>query len=110
VPEACKGESPKFSGEVELRVPTFDEILEMCDDVGVDFQEDGVEIRTKGSNISMLRRMVKNAEKYYVSVSLKKLNGKEIKSYEDLQSDYDAHGIIKEIAGKIWRADSLGND
>jgi hypothetical protein len=112
VPEACKGESPKFSGEVELRVPSYDEKLEMFELSGMEFNSNGkVELSSTSCNIKILRAMIKHSEKFYQSVSLKKLSsGQELKSFEDLQYDSDGPSVLIEIASSLGKGFDLGNE
>lgn len=111
VPECCKGDNPSFSGEVELRFPTFDEKYELLESSGVEIGDSGeVDVggKTK-AKFALIRKMVSISKPFYVTVALKNLeSGEELKSFEDLSADPDAHEILIEIAGRILNGKSLG--
>lgn len=109
VPKACKGDSPVFTGEVELRLPTFDEKFDLLDAAGVEIGDDGKVELSGSKRIKIIRQLVRLTKDYYVAVSLKRLDDEsELKSYDDLQCDSDAHEILGEVALEIMHGFKLG--
>lgn len=111
VPEICKGENPKFSGEVELRLPTFDEKYEYAEKSNIQFNDKGeVETTNKLAQVALIRQFVKVSQAHYISVSLKKIaTGEEFKSFEDMSYESDLHETLIEIATQIVNGFKLGN-
>lgn len=112
VPKICQGENAKFSGDVELRLTSFDEKFDYLQSSGIEFDSDGkVNLGDAMSKIKSLRAMVRCSEKHYISVSLKNLKtGEELKSFEDLSYDTDAQDILIEVATQLMNGFKLGND
>lgn len=110
VPEACKGEEKVFEGNLEIRLPTFDEKFEYLESLGMNL--DDAEDLTKVSKLALLksiRAMVRLSKPHYVAVNLKKIQSGEVyKTYDDLSTDPDAHGILTEVASKMLEGFSLG--
>lgn len=101
-PKACEG--PEFSGSVTMRVPMFDERYEMLDQMGIkiDVSTGEASMEEVGS-FSSIRRMVKASSGFYKSVEIKHSDGREFKSFEDMQSDPDCDQILIEVAMAISR-------
>ena len=111
VPTICRGEGAKYSGGITLRLPTFDEKFQYLEDTGIELNKDGeVEMGTTSDRMRMIRKMVKLSEKHYIVVELKNnATGEELKSFEDLQYDTDAHAILVEVATQLVSGFKLGN-
>lgn len=110
VPSACRGESPTLTGELVLRVPTFSEKMRYMKDMGVDFSNKAeLESLGVGRNLELISKLVDLSAAHYVSVSLKKLNGEEIKSYEAMQDEEECHPVLSEIGGMLIGGFKLGN-
>lgn len=112
VPKDAKGDEKKFEGHVELRMPLFEERLELVEKMGLETDDDGkVKFsEEKKSKISFLVGLLKAARPFYVSVNLKRLSdGAVFESYEDLSSDSDCQGIITEVAGVVMNGLKVGN-
>ena len=111
IPSICKGDEALFSGEVELRLPTFDEKFEYLEKTGIEFDDGGlVEVGTTPNKIKFIREIVKLSEKHYIRVSLKDLNSnEEFKSFEDLQYCTEAHPLLMEVATALLNGFKLGN-
>lgn len=110
MPEACKGEEKTFEGNLEIRLPTFDEKFEYLESIGMNLDEvDNLEKVSKLSLLKSIRSMVRLSKPHYIAVNLKKLGtGEDYKSYDDLSTDPDAHGILTEVASKMLEGFSLG--
>ena len=110
VPEACKGENPQFSGDVEIVLPTFDEKYEYFEQSGLEVNDAG-EIQSANTltKLKAMRNLVKMSQKHYKTVSLKKISGEDIKSYDDMQYDSDCHPIMIDVATKLLNGFKLGN-
>lgn len=111
VPSQCKGDAPEFSGEVEIRLPTFDEKYEYFEASGVEVNEKGeMDIKSTMTKIKLMRGIVKMSAKHYLSVSLKKnATGEEYKSFEDMSVDPDCHPIMIEVGTQLLNGFKLGN-
>jgi hypothetical protein len=110
IPEICKGESPKFSGDITVKAFTFDEKFEYIQSLDVDVSSDGSVNVGNSNNIEKTRRMVKLSQKYYISVDLKNnATGEEIKSFEDMSYCEELHECLIEIAAKMLSGFKLGN-
>lgn len=99
VPQACQGESPLMTGSVTLKVPTFDERYAFLEEVGIEFNEKG-EIKMAAGSLSVLRKMVKASEKFYVKVELQKGEVK-FNSFSEMQTDPAFDQVLIEIAGMV---------
>lgn len=100
IPKVAQGEDAKFSGSVELRVPTFDERFECLEQSGFKMNQAG-EVDPTGQ-ISMLRSMVKLSQPFYVSVDLtSKDGGDKFTSFKEMSEDAACDPILIEIAMMI---------
>lgn len=92
---------PTFSGAIKMRVPNFDERYEFIENSGIDVGDDGG-IKRGESNFSIIRKLVKNSQKFYVGVQLTRISdGKEFSTFEGLAEDSDCDGILIEVAGQV---------
>lgn len=104
-PTLCRGKDAPFSGDVVLTRPTFDEsfgYLEELQDV-LEFDESG-QLKNEGDvmkNISAMRRIVRCSEPHWDKVKIKKADGSEYKSFDQLSRDRDAYPILIEVAFAI---------
>jgi hypothetical protein len=102
VPEICKGEGAKFSGELLLRVPNASEKLELLEQVGVEVNDNG-EISAKQSGLATTAKMIRASESFYQKVDLKRLSdNSEFKNFDDLHYESDCMPILIEMAQKIF--------
>jgi len=110
VPSLCKGENPKMSGEVVLRLPTFNERMRYMKESGFKLSEKGeVEMGAANEKLDFLAKLVEISAGHYVSVSLKNSKGEEIKSYEDMQYDEECSTVLMEIGGLLLNGFKMGN-
>ncbi len=108
VPSVCREETVAgvlrnntFEGHIKLKVPTFDERYAFTEDCGMVVADDGG-IERKASNFTIMRNMVKNSAKFYVSVAMKKLkDGTEYTSFDCLSADPDCDAILLEVAREV---------
>lgn len=109
VPTICKGDDPSYSGHVELRMPSFNEKFDLLEKAGVELDEDSKVIYKTAGKLAMIRKMVEITEPYYVSIELKRnSDGAELKSYDDLQNEPDAHSVLTEVSVQIMQGMKLG--
>lgn len=110
VPTICQGENPKMTGSVVLRVPTFNEKMRYMREPGFDISEKGeIDMGPAMKRLEFIARFVELSEAHYVSVSLKKSDGQEIKSYQEMQDDDECHPILMEIGGLLLGGFKMGN-
>lgn len=109
VPKACEGDDATFEGFVMMKTLSFDDKYELFENSNVANLKESVEKTTTSDQMKMIRTMVKNSEKFYESVSLrKKSTGEEFKSFEDLKYDDDAHIVLIDIATALLNGFKLG--
>lgn len=109
IPEVCKGEGATFEGSLEIKVPSFDQKYQYIEDAGFELGEDGA-VAGGMKNMKAIRAMVRFSKDHYVNVDLKrKSDGKEFKSFDDMQYDSDCDSILIEVAGKLMHGFKLGN-
>ncbi len=110
VPKACEGADATFEGFVMMKALSFNEKYELLASSNVaDLKEGGVEKSSTSDQMKIIRDMVKSSEKFYAEVSLKKKStGEELKSFEDLQYDDEAHAILIDVATSMLNGFKLG--
>lgn len=105
VPDVCKGDDAKWQGSVTLRMPTFDEKCEIVE--SLDFKDNDSSVK---SNIAITRQLVKISEKFYVAVDLSSKDGSaSAKSYQDMQEEFQLHGVLVAIGSLVFEKINLGN-
>jgi len=103
IPSICKGKSPKYSGHVMVKMPTFDERYRFMGSCGfkMDQGEDG-KFMVSGdpmSNIESLRQLVLSSKDFYAEVHIKRnTDGELIESFDMLQLDPDCDPLLIEVA------------
>ena len=99
-PKACSKEGAVVNGSVKIKIPSLVERYEYISQVGFKTNSDG----TLDNNLESLKsvaQMVKLSQPHYVSVDIKKTDGTELKSYDDLVNDPDCDEIVIEVAGML---------
>lgn len=92
------GPEPVLSGHVVLRVPSFDERMQLLEDIGLEINEQGVGTIPEENKLKMTRKLVAATEPYYVEVDMKHVDGSEYKSFDDLSHDLLAQPVLMEVA------------
>lgn len=92
------GPEPTLSGHVVLRVPSFDERMQLLEDIGLQINEQGVGTIPEENKLKMTRKLVAATEPYYVEVDMKHVDGSEYKSFDDLSHDLVAQPVLMEVA------------
>lgn len=101
-----------YEGEVELRMPRFNERFNYIKTASSQVNEKGEPIKSDTrSSLDALIEMVQYTLPFYVRVDLKnKTTGTEFKSVDDLDFGGDeGNKILIEVAPKLVNASSLGN-
>jgi len=114
-PTPCEGDDAKFDGEVVLRLPTYDERMDLLmdnpdffDDVEDSKEDSGKKVVV--SNLKKSLAVSRWSYKFYKKVDIKrKSDGFHFKSLEDLQSSTDCTAIIADVANRLSRGFDLGN-
>lgn len=102
-PKACDG-TGEFSGSVTMRVPMFDERYEILDQMAIKINpQTGEGYMEDMGSLSTVRKLVKASASFYKAVEIKHADGREFKSFEDLQSDPDCDAILVDVAMAISR-------
>jgi len=93
-----------FEGHVVMKVPTNTERYELMDELGIDLMEIAGGKKKKDSlkNVGTFKniiKMIKLSEQLYKEVKLQK-DGKQFKSYEDLNEDIVCQSVMISCAQK----------
>lgn len=88
----------RFSGHIILRVPDFDERMQLLEDIGLEINDAGQGAIPEDNKLKVMRRLVKATQAYYKEVDMKHVDGTEYKSFEDLSFDLQAQPILMEVA------------
>ncbi len=104
-PSLCQGEDAPFAGDIVYTAPTIDEYFEYLEDLKdvLQFDADGT-VKNEGDvmgNIGTIRRVLKYAQGHYDKIKIKKADGTEYKSYDQLSRDRDAYPILIEAGMQI---------
>lgn len=108
VPSICKEPESKWSGEIVLRLLTFDEKCEYIDQVQ-DMMEKFSALAPDKKNMKMARVMVQMSKPHYVSCKLKRADGLEISSFDEMQYEEDLHNVMVEVSGLMAQGFKVGN-
>ena len=113
-PAPCKVEDSKFKGEVVLKVPAYEERLEMLAD-HPEILESAEESSSKknkkvsGKDLKVMLAMIKWSYKFYHKVDItRKRDGARIESLDGLRYDKDCQDIIQDIATRLSQGFDLG--
>lgn len=116
-PGPCSGDDALFSGEVVLRLPNYDERMDLLID-NPDFFDEVEEPKKnrseskmqKHSNLKKARALSQWSYQFYKKVDIKrKSDGYHFKSLEDLKTSNDCAGIIADVANRLSMGFNLGN-
>lgn len=114
-PAPCMGDDAKFKGEIVLKLPAYEERLEMLADhpeLLEDSQQSGSKKKQNMSALQMktVLAMVKWSYNYYNKVDLVRLaDKKKFTSLDDLRYSNDTQAIIQDVAVKLAQGFELGN-
>jgi len=108
VPSICKEPDSKWSGDIVLRLLTFDEKCEYIDQVQDMIEKFGA-LEPDKKNMKMARIMVQMSAPHYVSCSLKRADGLEVKSFDDMQYIEELHSVMVEVSGAMAQGFKVGN-
>lgn len=109
VPNECKGDDPKFTGHIMLRVPNFDEKWELLEGMGLELTPDGQVDLSKTKSFSFVRKCVSSSKPFFAEVAIKSKEGTEYKTFDDLSNDDETHGILMNAALATVSGMKLGN-
>lgn len=108
-PAICNGEEADFSGQITMKMPTYDERLEIYEALGLDF--DGqVNEQAKSKGITLMRIVAKKLPQYIIKVDIKrKADGFHFDSLEKLQYDSDMVSVLQECSFKLIGKFNIAN-
>lgn len=100
-PSQCKGDKSLFTGNVVLRMPAYEERMELlCDAELLDLADE--EGQTKGDKKKQLKSMlqlVKASYAFYEKVEIKRRSdSKEYKKLDDLRFNSECAEILQDVA------------
>ena len=115
-PTPCEGDEALFKGEVVLRLPSYDERMDLLID-NPDFfaDEDTPKPKKKSAKMQIedlkkSRAVCKWSYQFYKKVDIKrKSDGYHFKSLVDLKASTDCVSIIADIANRLSIGFDLGN-
>lgn len=100
-PLPCQGDKAEFSGNVVLRLPAYEERMEImveCDFLDMT-SEEGKVTGSKKQQVKSMLKLVKASYEFYEKVDIKrKSDGKAFKSLEDLRYDHSCAEILQDVA------------
>ncbi len=97
-----------LKGTVTIRLPTFDEKMDMSDQGVADGDSSGNETQ---KNIRRMRSLVKLSEPHYRAVNVDRADGsKAYRSLDDLKEDPATHPILQEVVERLVGGGFEGND
>lgn len=109
-PKPCQGDDSIFTGEVVLKLPTYDESLEFLDnnpEIGDEVAEDDPDKASKG--VKRMLVMAKWCYQFIHKVDIKrKSDGKHFTSLSELKVSKDCRPIIQDIALQLASGSDLG--
>lgn len=104
-------EGGDFTGFVMVKLPLFDERYEMLDQMGLKADPVTGEMKTEDlASFNAIRKLVSGSLKFYQSVEMKHVDGREFKSKEDLLSEPDCDGILIDVAAAVSRGFKPGKN
>lgn len=107
-PGPCKGDDAQYEGQVVLKVPAYEERLEMIAD-HPEILEQGKGGEDPISRMRTVLAMVKWSYNFYEKVDLKRRSdGHSYKCLDDLRFDMGCQGIIQDVAVKLAQGFELG--
>lgn len=108
-PKACQGKDAAFSGQVIMRIPTYEERIDlMCESGSVDASEGEM---SKKQMLQMTKSLVSASYKFYVKVDIThKASKKHFTTSESLRYSAKTAEILSDVATWLLNADSLGEN
>jgi len=107
-PGPCTGENAAYEGQVVLKMPAYEERLEMLAD-HPQILEQAENGENSASKMKTVLAMVKWSYKYYEKVEIKRLSdGHKFDSLDSLRFDTGCQHIIQDIAIKLSQGFELG--
>lgn len=105
IPEVCKGEDAKYSGQLEMRPPFIEERWSYLEECGLLPQGDEIEAKAQTS-VDMTRTIVRvlmpKLQNHVTKVDIVcKETGEKLDSLDALRCDPDAAGILMECASLL---------
>lgn len=107
VPKACQGEDAAFTGEVILKMPSFEDRIDLmsASDLGGKPQEEMTQIEL----LQQTKALVQASYPFYVKVDIThKETKKHFASADDLRYSAKTAEILSDVAAHLLNADSLG--
>ncbi len=97
---------PLFQGEVVLRVPSYDDRMDITKECAMQINEQEI---SNGTHFDSMKKLVSFAKKHIKSCDLvKESNGREFKDPKELEYDDDGGNLLLEIGGFLRQGVSLG--
>lgn len=96
-PKYKEGEEKKFEGFIKLKLPNIEERWSFKEILvsGLDEKGGGKTIYESASDMV---KVISQSERFYKEVAIKKIDGTEYKSFEDLSYDSECEQILSEVA------------
>lgn len=110
-PKPCQGEKALFEGHVVLKVPSYEQRLEMlaAHPEIIDESQNDDNGKLTAAGMTTMLSMIKWSYQFYSDVKISRLDDKQkFKSLSDLKHSADCQGIIQDIATNLSKGFSLG--
>lgn len=112
-PKACQGDKAEFKGDVILKLPAYDERLDMLletDLMAATEKSEGEGSAGKNRDYLLaLSKLVKISYPFYQKVNITRKSDKKVyKSVDDLKYDPSASTILQEVAMELAAGNTLG--
>lgn len=109
-PNVCKGDNPLYTGQVIVRVPSYEERTELM--LEADVIDNPEELKKdKRASLRAMAKLVKASYDYYKRVDITHVEtSTKFKSVDDLRYSPLGSLILQEVATYLLRADGLGKN
>lgn len=103
---------PRYKGTVTIRMPDFDERLDLFEELGSATagspQGDSVEERTE-RGAKLIRESARRAARFVVAVDLERLeDGFKITTWDQVRAETATHGLVSEVGARVIGRYELG--
>lgn len=99
-PQICK--DGQYEGHVVMRMPDYDQRLEITEECADDDESEGEQKQTLKSKLRFIRKVAAKLPQYIESVEIKRLSdGFVFSSFDQMKYDTDMGQVISELAGVL---------
>lgn len=108
-PSECKGDNPKFSGSITLKVLSTPEKFRLMSKCEFEVGDDGV-VKKNMKQLSAIADMIDATKPYFLKVDLKRLSDNKVyQNYSELEFADECATILIEASTQFLNALKVGN-